>query len=604
MPNVRTSLSFILIAFISGTLFYLIVFSLILSKPSFRDAGKQYLFGGDDDEVWASPSQSSSIAFDEVYTDQRASTSLAGLSTLPSVPSATPTLAGEDGLLELSVDELRAMVRRTKGYVARDWSLSLGWNNMRYIIEAAVLDADLMNRTLVLPSFVYARACEYHNEVCAKYARMVNRGDAVNTDEWRTLPIEKQMGFVIPIEVMIDIPHLRQHHNVMMMTEYIYLQGLNATRERSNGSWDREYYHSGVDLPSLYVIQNHIYEPQGIVRVDKMPPVPTGAINATGPASQFGGISDANLQMALQGKDRAHLDWSEAKDVLKAAMESYNITSMEEALDAAGWVVLHTWDGALGMDWTKTVVDPIKQVARYSALRGFIDEFAGFNQDVVLFEGELHLGRKPGFVKYTTIPARDNFARTVLYHINPSQRVKSLAAKIVKRMDKLNHGRLWLAGHMRRGDFVNVGWAMEGSIRDHLGRILHRLANGRQLLERIQYTEPQPYDVPDVHPNNFASRQPPLDGSFIYLATDERSEEGQRMLRESHMVLFSDLVTMTDRRDFGWPLLYSDVIALVEQQIIGSGAAYFYAHAMSSVAGGILNVRGASGCDSRTALLD
>lgn len=31
---------------------------------------------------------------------------------------------------------------------------------MRYIIEAALLHAQLLNRTLVLPSFVYARSCE------------------------------------------------------------------------------------------------------------------------------------------------------------------------------------------------------------------------------------------------------------------------------------------------------------------------------------------------------------------------------------------------------------------------------------------------------------
>lgn len=32
---------------------------------------------------------------------------------------------------------------------------------MRYIIEAALEQAALLNRTLVLPSFVYARACEW-----------------------------------------------------------------------------------------------------------------------------------------------------------------------------------------------------------------------------------------------------------------------------------------------------------------------------------------------------------------------------------------------------------------------------------------------------------
>lgn len=32
---------------------------------------------------------------------------------------------------------------------------------VRYIIEASLMQAHLLNRTLVLPSFVYARSCEY-----------------------------------------------------------------------------------------------------------------------------------------------------------------------------------------------------------------------------------------------------------------------------------------------------------------------------------------------------------------------------------------------------------------------------------------------------------
>lgn len=174
----RQTLSFILIAVVSGIAFYLVVFTVVLSRPSLRDSGRKYLFG-DDDEVWSSP-QESEIAFEEIYTEQSSSSTM-GIVTSLAPPSATPTLASEDGLLELSAGELRDMVHGTKGYLARDWSLALGWNNvriacgmpyrltpwqMRYIIEAAVLDADLLNRTLVLPSFVYARACEYHMYVC------------------------------------------------------------------------------------------------------------------------------------------------------------------------------------------------------------------------------------------------------------------------------------------------------------------------------------------------------------------------------------------------------------------------------------------------------
>jgi hypothetical protein len=38
--------------------------------------------------------------------------------------------------LELTVDELKAMVARTKGYFVRDWSLYLGWNNVSLRIHS------------------------------------------------------------------------------------------------------------------------------------------------------------------------------------------------------------------------------------------------------------------------------------------------------------------------------------------------------------------------------------------------------------------------------------------------------------------------------------
>jgi hypothetical protein len=53
--------------------------------------------------------------------------------------------------------------------------------------------------------------------------------------------------------------------------------------------------------------------------------------------------------------------------------------------------------------------------------------------------------------------------------------------------------------------------------------------------------------------------------SSIYLATDERSQDGLRYLRENQALLFDDLVEQEDRRAFGWPLLFTDVTALVEQ---------------------------------------
>ena len=65
----------------------------------------------------------------------------------------------------------------------------------------------------------------------------------------------------------------------------------------------------------------------------------------------------------------------------------------------------------------------------------------------------------------------------------------------------------------------------------------------------------------------------------------------------------SDLLTLDDRREFGWPLMITGVLALVEQQLL-EYSAFFYGHAMSSLAGVVMNLRAARGADPRIILLD
>jgi hypothetical protein len=74
-------------------------------------------------------------------------------------------------------------------------------------------------------------------------------------------------------------------------------------------------------------------------------------------------------------------------------------------------------------------------------------------------------------------------------------------------------------------------------------------------------------------------------------------------LADHGVVLVYDLLTIEDRHRFGWPLMITDVLGLIEQATLAR-AAYFYAHAMSSVAGGVINMRAARGADPRTALID
>jgi hypothetical protein len=52
-------------------------------------------------------------------------------------------------------------------------------------------------------------------------------------------------------------------------------------------------------------------------------------------------------------------------------------------------------DPELRQDLSKAVVEPIVEVAPISSLRGFKDDFGSLEQEVVLLEGETHIGRKP-----------------------------------------------------------------------------------------------------------------------------------------------------------------------------------------------------------------
>jgi hypothetical protein len=87
------------------------------------------------------------------------------------------------------------------------------------------------------------------------------------------------------------------------------------------------------------------------------------------------------------------------------------------------------------------------------------------------------------------------------------------------------------------------------------------------------------------------------------LATDERGAENLEYLRNHSTVLIYDLLTIEDRRAFGWPLIFTDVLGLVEQSLAAESA-FFYGHAMSSFAGGVLNLRALHGMDYETSILD
>ncbi|KAH8993698.1 hypothetical protein EDB92DRAFT_1979327 [Lactarius akahatsu] len=523
----------------------------------------------------------------------------------------------------LTLEQIRDIVAPTRGFFSRDYSLGLGWNNVRYIYETALLQAELLNRTLVLPSFIYTRACEYDITVCANYATMVNKGDAIGSDEWREMPIEKQMGFRIPISVIVNITHLRSRQPVITASEYLRLHGQDPESESSSGVWPRQSYHTHPNVfetnktktPSLFVIENHWYAPTGIVRVDYIPEEMKkrgglerhhGPDKYDGSAEHWPPLEPTELSTYLTETANGigfPLDWYTAKYVLKNShlIGDVNLDYddvVDKVLNAHGWEVLYTFPAVVEMDLAKIVVGDLRQVAPRSSIRGFKDDYHDVDADVVVLAGETHINTKPGAMRFTEELGRHRYVGTVMHSLIQQQKVFDLAEVLSSRMRQRTGGRMWMGAHMRRGDFVRMGWGSTITPEDHIRQVEDRLGAGRAVLADLQS------DIEGAKPDpEQAMLPPPQAGDPFFVATDERDPDALRKIAAAGAVFMSDLLTMEDRREFGWPLMITDLMALVEQQLLVRSN-FFYGHGMSSFSGAIVNMRAGRGVDPRTMHLD
>jgi len=143
---------------------------------------------------------------------------------------------------------------------------------------------------------------------------------------------------------------------------------------------------------------------------------------------------------------------------------------------------------------------------------------------------------------------------------------------------------------------------MKPTLSDHVRLVKDRMNEGRDVLTGLSNIST--YQLEDTKPDmEQVTLSPPLPDDKFYVATDERDLEALKEISEAGAIFFSDLITIDDRRAFGWPLMITDVRAIVEQGVL-MHSAYFYGHALSSLAGMIMNMRGARGADPRTVLLD
>lgn len=195
---------------------------------------------------------------------------------------------------------------------------------------------------------------------------MINRGDAINSDEWRQLPEEQQMGWRVPMSVMLNLTLLRHFQPVITVAEYLRIHDLSEDLELSNGQWDTQIYHQNSSVydaqgnpPSLHIIENGWYDPQTLNRVDRLPDEMKSrgqwdALLGDLGSEKYGDWPSPSktkaylaLEQALQERPYV-LRFDQARQILRhnGIQGVASDEGLIQVLNNNGWEVLYTFDGA------------------------------------------------------------------------------------------------------------------------------------------------------------------------------------------------------------------------------------------------------------------
>src|SRR5258708_36842119 len=149
-------------------------------------------------------------------------------------------------------------------------------------------------------------------------------------------------GWRIPINIMIDLAHLRHSHSAVTVSEYLQLHGIPESVESTNGHFDKTEYlnTTAIPPPTLYIIPNNKYDngPYGdSIRVDKLlPPV--------GESFKPTKVTDTLLHH-LKSTQRHIAKLNDVGRVLEqAGMKTWNSDEeLERILEEEGWAILYSF---------------------------------------------------------------------------------------------------------------------------------------------------------------------------------------------------------------------------------------------------------------------
>ncbi|MBW0463978.1 hypothetical protein O181_003693 [Austropuccinia psidii MF-1] len=544
-----------------------------------------------------------------------------------------------------SINQFNQESLKNRKFLVRDWSPWLGFNNVRYIIETGLLLAHLLNRELVLPGFSYATACEYSDDICAALTPMFIHGVPVDLkditnrtfypdpDQGTTIlkppvPTQNWKGWVLPLDVMLDTDHvISTWKHSIKFEDFIKLTNPDPSYHSigmSTGKWSTDY-NSKLTYRKL---PNALFTNFSLTMVDKLPkpieplidfkdrskktaPDPIikkceSTLNRLATLSRKRSISsiqhvssDSHQKRQNQAlkEQNQFPSWDESLitgDQLTGNLSNVDHPLLEQCLASKN---LRTAYGfTLAGWWMKAPYVPAKYVKPLTKMVGWWDSLHSYDEQILHIEGEIHNGFPPGSMIWTSLEGRDEYRRLVREAIRPPEIYQRIAAKLELKMRARCGGRSWVASHLRRGDFLGYEWASK-DITNQWRWIENNVDYGVKLLNwNTTFLKP-------IHDAFNTSLEPPQAGDPLYLATNTRLDDELKFLRSKNVVLLSDLLDESDKKELGFSAYFMDTLAIVEQCLI-MRAGFFYGDGHSSVAGLILNRRVFYGIDEQVTKIE
>ncbi|GAA5902852.1 hypothetical protein JCM8208_006493 [Rhodotorula glutinis] len=484
-----------------------------------------------------------------------------------------PVGPDEEQHVEPSLDELARIVGENPQYLVKDGWSSYGYNNQRYMLESTLLLAKIARRIPVLPDSIWARSCAVDESVCEANALRFFRQRNAHADIIGSTWNDDGPAYKLPIQLFLDIPHLRHTYGPLLTyREFIALYGIDPNLYDESLRWNAtNYTPQGFTTATL---PEQLFQNRTFVRVDRPPPPPVDAA----PADEVpAGLDSSVVELALGS--RAAWTLQQARDALRkrGLKLDGDDDGLVRQLAPFDVVPLYTFGDEVLMN--KALARPSVELALRSKVLPLVDTLAlppFSNASIVYLAGNLHDQRKPGGLHFTSPAARQDYVDLVVHGVRAPAGVRALGERLAERMGERVEGRRWVAAHLRRGDFVGIQWSPAQDAEVHFDETVAALREGVEVLEA-----------------HFDERLPRRDDPF-YLATDERNATALAYYRAHGAVLVSDLLTAADSAQLGPSASYSDVLAVVEQQVLAHSD-YFVGSELSSTSGGAVNVRTALG---------